>query len=493
MILRLAILLSWSWRGVLGFLLLCNASRAAAELPPPRPNIVVILCDDLGYGDLGCYGHPHIETPRLDRLAADGVRLTACYSAAPVCSPSRVGLLTGRSPNRAGVYDWIPPAGSDRPDARQEVHMRRAEVTIPQLLKQAGYATCQAGKWHCNSRFNAPQQPQPGDFGFDHWFATQNNAAPSHHDPRNFVRNGTPVGPLEGYSCQLVIDEVVTWLDAQTAADPEQPFFVFAAFHEPHEPIASPDHLVEEYLAVARNENEASYFANVENVDRAVGRLLDHLEELGRLDNTLVFFTSDNGPETLNRYGGAERSYGRPGPLRGMKLWTTDGGVRVAGIAYWPDHIEGGGQIDEPVWSPDLLPTFCELAGAQPPQARVLDGVSLVPLIDGQGLRRQRPLFWCYYNALNEQRVAIRHGPWKMLARLDGGKLPRFSNVHPGNRDQVMTARLTDHELYRITDDIGEGNNVIDTVPREAEDLKRRLAEIYRELVTNPVVWQPRE
>ena len=120
-----------------------------------RPNIVVILCDDLGYGDLQCYGHPTIQTPHLDALAAGGIRFTDFYSAAPVCSPSRVGLLTGRSPNRAGVYDWIPPSSRPRADAREQVHMRASEVTIAKLLREAGYATCMAGKWHCNSQFNS--------------------------------------------------------------------------------------------------------------------------------------------------------------------------------------------------------------------------------------------------------------------------------------------------------------------------------------------------
>jgi arylsulfatase A len=135
-----------------------------------KPNIVVILCDDLGYGDLACYGHPAIKTPYLDQMAKDGIRFTDFYSTAPVCSPSRVGLLTGRSPNRAGVYDWIPGG--------RDIHMRESEITIPQLLKKVGYATCMSGKWHCNGKFNSPQQPQPDDAGFDHWFATQNNASP---------------------------------------------------------------------------------------------------------------------------------------------------------------------------------------------------------------------------------------------------------------------------------------------------------------------------
>ncbi|MEM7015677.1 MAG: sulfatase-like hydrolase/transferase, partial [Verrucomicrobiota bacterium] len=157
------------------FLFLFAGIAAAAPL---KPNIVVILCDDLGYGDLACYGHPHIQTPNLDQMAKDGIRYTSFYSAAPVCSPSRVGLLTGRSPNRAGVYDWIPAAKVDtkRPDAREQVHLRKDEITIPQLLKKAGYATCVSGKWHCNAMFNTDAQAQPDDAGFDHWFATQNNA-----------------------------------------------------------------------------------------------------------------------------------------------------------------------------------------------------------------------------------------------------------------------------------------------------------------------------
>ena len=166
------------------------AATGVSETPDRSPNFLVILCDDLGYGDLGCYGHPTIKTPHLDRLAAQGMRLTSCYSSAPVCSPSRVGLLTGRTPSRVGVYDWIP--------GNHPMHMGRNEITVAQLLKQGGYDTAHTGKWHCNGKFNSPEQPQPGDHGFDHWFSTQNNASPSHENPKNFVRNGEPVGPLEG-------------------------------------------------------------------------------------------------------------------------------------------------------------------------------------------------------------------------------------------------------------------------------------------------------
>lgn len=474
--------------------LLIGGNMAPAKAAD-RPNLVVILCDDLGYGDLGCFGHPHIKTPNLDRLAATGIRLTACYSAAPVCSPSRVGLLTGRSPNRAGVYDWIPDARGVRPDARDQVHMRAGEITIAQLLKDAGYATCQAGKWHCNSHFNSPKQPQPGDFGFDHWFATQNNASPSHENPQNFVRNGQPVGKMDGYSCQLVVDEAIDWLKTHVKKSPDQPFFLLTTFHEPHEPVASPPDLVAKYESAARNKDEAHYFANVANLDHAAGRLLRTLEELGKRENTLVVFTSDNGPETLKRYRGANRSYGTPGPLRGMKLWTTEAGFRVAGILNWPAKIQSPRVYREPVSSLDLLPTFCHLAGTTPPKSLKLDGTNFLPALEGQSIDREKPLFWCYFNALNEHRVAMRDGEWKLLAKINHGKLPKMENIHDKNIAAVRNAELTDFELYHVTEDIGEEKNIIDDHPKEAETLKQKLEKYYRELAETSHVWttQPRQ
>ena len=480
------------WAVLLGvFLLNRHESRGtlAEEPVPDRPNLLVILCDDLGYGDLACYGHPQIQSPNLDKLAATGIRLTACYSAAPVCSPSRVGLLTGRSPNRAGVYDWIPAAGGVKPDARDQVHMRSRETTMARLLKDAGYATCLTGKWHCNSHFNSSEQPQPGDFGFDHWFATQNNAAPSHENPMNFVRNGKAVGKLEGFSCQLVADEAIRWLEKHAQAAPHQPFFLFTTFHEPHEPIASPPELVAKYKPVAKNEDEAQFFANVENMDDAAGKLIKTLEKLGQRENTLIVFTADNGPETLNRYRGARRSYGRPGPLRGMKLWTTDGGFRVAGIINWPAKIPKPFVSDEPVSSLDLLPTFCRLAGTKPPENLNLDGTNFLPVLKGKSIDREKPLFWCYFNALNERRVAMRDGEWKLLAKINHGKLPKFVNVNDRNIDAVRSATLTDFELYRVTEDIGERQNLIDQDPEQAAKLKKKLETIYKELADTSHVW----
>ena len=463
-------------------LMLCSHFAFADE----RPNIIVVLCDDLGYGDLECYGHPHIKTPNLNALAEGGIRFTDFYSAAPVCSPSRVGLLTGRSPNRAGVYDWIPEARRATPDRREQVHMRRSEVTIPKLLQSGGYQTCMAGKWHCNSEFNNAKQPQPGDFGFDHWMATQNNASPSHKHPSNYVRNGKPVGVIESFSCQIAVEEGLRWL---AEADANVPFFLFLPFHEPHEPVASPENLVAEYASVATSHDQAQYFANVANVDSAVGKLIAGLNKMNLRDNTLIIFTSDNGPETLNRYRNANRSHGRPDPLRGMKLHTTDAGFRVAGIMNWKGHIEPGQTVSTPVSSLDFLPTFCELANVEVPEDLALDGTGFLPATRGKPIRRDKPLVWAYFNALNDARVAMRDGKWKVLAKLNGGRLKKMQNITTANLAAVRDASLTDLEIYDVTNDIHEDNNLARSQPENAKRLREKLERHYRELVTNSHVW----
>ena len=459
-------------------LLLSLAETGPAQTGKNKPNIVVVLCDDLGYGDLECYGHPHIKTPHLNTFASEGIRFTNFYSAAPVCSPSRVGLLTGRSPNRAGVYDFIPGG--------RNVYMRSSEITIPQLLKTSGYATCHSGKWHCNGKFNSAAQPQPDSAGFDHWFGTQNNASPSHENPKNFVRNGKPVGPMEGFSCQLVVDEAVTWLKQQQQKDPKQPFFMYVAFHEPHEPVASPKKLVDEYLPVAKTENEAQYFANVANVDDAVGRLMATLKNLKVDDNTLVIFTSDNGPETLKRYSRAKNSYGVATPLRGMKLWTTDAGFRVAGMMRWPTKIKAGQTVDHPVSSLDFLPTFCELAGAAVPSDLNLDGTSFLPALEDVPLIRKKPLIWIYYNAINERRVAMRDGDWKVLAKLN---VPKTTNVTAKNEAAIKAAVLSDFQIFKITEDVGESEDLSTSMPKKLAELTEKLKQSYQELLDDSHTW----
>lgn len=456
----------------------------AADAPP---NVVIILCDDLGYGDLACYGHPHIRTPHLDQLAAEGVRLTDCYAAAPVCSSSRAGLLTGRNPNRSGVYDWIP-GGS-------VVHLALNEPTIPQHLRLAGYQTAMVGKWHLNGLFNDPAHPQPGDYGFQHWMATQNNASPSHRQPDNFVRNGRPVGKMEGFSCQMVAEEACRWM--RQAATGDAPFYLHVCFHEPHEPVESPAAIVESYSGVAKNHDQAQYFANVTNMDAAVGKIIGQLDALELSEETLVIFTSDNGPETLNRYPNADRSYGSPGPLREMKLHLYEGGVRVPGILRWSGKLPGGTTDSTPVSGVDWLPTLCELAEQPIESKKTLDGQSLVDWLHGDPLVREKPLHWMYYRGLTEPKFALRDGRWKILASwtkpdggvwADGERLPG-GNVNPESVAVIKQAELTRFQLYDLQNDIGETRDVADKHPQVLERLKNHSLEIFDEVVAEGPDW----
>ena len=464
---------------LLTLLFLCG-SLCAVE----RPNIVVLLCDDLGYGDLACYGNKTIQTPNLDRLAAEGIRFTDFYSTAPVCSASRAGLLTGRIPTRIGVYDWIP--------ANNAMHLLKTETTIATVLKNAGYNTALFGKWHCNGRLVGSDQPQPNDHGFDYWVATQNNAAPSHENPNNFVRNGVRVGPLEGYACQLLVDEAMNWLNGRAAKD--KPFVMFITFHEPHEPIASPPELVEKYKALgATKPGEAEYYANVENMDAAVGRLVEYLKQNNLWENTLTFFTSDNGPETLLRYQGSWRSHGTPGELRAMKLWVYEGGYRVPGIAVMPKIIKQGQVSKVPVGAIDFFPTFCAIAQIDLPGNRVYDGTNLLPLLHGESLERSKPLFWYYINAIGDPRVAMRDGDWKLLATLRGNPRPPQEPGALHSADwfaNVKTANLDRFELYNLANDHREQTDLADKEPQRLEEMKRKMQLLFNEVQRDAPLWE---
>ncbi len=432
------------------FLLLAASAVAAHAATAPRPNIIVLLCDDLGYGDLACFANPNIHTPNLDQLARDGVRFTDCYSASPVCSPSRAGFMTGRTPNRLGIRDWIPPQSG--------IFLRPGEITVAQLLKKSGYHTFHAGKWHLNSRTNG-SEPTPGDAGFDYWLYTQNNAAPSHLNPRNFIRNGTPAGPLTGPSSHVVVAEAMRWLD-ETKRAADAPFFLNLWFHETHEPVAAADEFLAQYPGEP-NLDRRHYFGAATQMDAAVGKLLAYLDAHGLRENTFIFFTSDNGPETLNRYPAANRSHGSPGPLRGMKLHITEAGYRVPGIIRWPGHAQPGTTSAEPICNLDFLPTACALAGIAPPTDHVLDGASLLPLFSAQPIARPHPLYWQYDFAIsNPWSVAVREGRWKLLAN----------------------AALDQFELYDLTADVSEKQNVAAQHPDRVKTMTATLRALHAEV-----------
>lgn len=420
------------------------------------PNILIILADDLGYGDLQCYGHPRILTPNLNQFATEGTRFTQCYAACSVCSPSRSAILTGRTPYRNGVFRWIPE--------KHECHLRTSEITVASLLKKEGYDTCHAGKWHLNGWFNDPRQPQPNDHGFDHWFATQNNAAPNHINPMNFVRNGKEVGPLEGPSSHLVADEVITWLKKRT--DNSRPFYVSMWTHEPHLPIETLPKFQESYADLEPDVRQ--HHGNVTQMDTAVGKVLAAIDELGLRDNTFVFFTADNGPEGD---GLKNRTRGSTGGLRGRKRDTYEGGIRVPGIWRWPGHVVAGATSDEPIIGSDLFTTVCEVAGIPVPSDRTIDGASWLPLLKGEHIVRKQPLYWRNHLAPLKTRVGLRDGVWKIL----------------GSND------LTQFELYNLQDDPQETTELSEKHPDKLAEMKKKLIDHDRKVLAEGPDWWQRD
>ena len=450
----------------------CLAAAASSTSAADAPNILIVLCDDLGYGDLACYGDPELITPHIDRFASEGLKLTSCYSAAPNCSPARTGLMTGRTPYRVGVHNWIP--------FLSPMHLPASEVTIAALLQQAGYETCHVGKWHLNGWFNLPGQPQPSDHGFDHWFSTQNNALPNHHNPYNFVRNGIPMGPIEGYASHIVADEAIRWLTE--VRDPQQPFFLYVCFHAPHEPIASDPQYSSLYESA--DPSWLAHHGNITQMDAAFGRLLRTLEEQTLTVDTLVFFTSDNGPAVTNYH-----PHGSAGPLRLKKGHLYDGGIRVPGIIRWPGRTAPGSVSDEPVCGVDLLPTLCEAAGIEPPADRPLDGVSILPVLSGQPLHRSQPLYWQFNYAASAPKVAIRDGDWKLLAGLNLPDFPPGANVTDEQMQALKSAGLTGFELYNLTDDIGETTDLSTAQPERLAAMTARMQELYHAVREESPVW----
>jgi arylsulfatase A len=399
----------------------------------------------------------------LDRFASQGLRLTQCYSACSVCSPSRSAILTGRTPYRNGVFRWIP--------AGHECHLRTSEITISKLLKERGYATCHSGKWHLNGHFNKPEQPQPSDHGFDHWFSTQNNAAPNHKDPTNFVRNGTPVGKLEGFSAPLVVDEAVRWLKSRTGKAKDAPFFLCVWTHEPHLLIEADPKYMEQYKDIA-SEDIRQHHGDVSHMDAAFGQLMTALDELKLADNTFVMFTSDNGPEGDGMTG---RARGSAGGLRGRKRDTFEGGIRVPGIIRWPGHAKAGTTSAEPVIGSDLFTTVCEIVGVPLPKDRTIDGASLLPVLAGRPIERSQPLYWRNHLAAATHRAALRVGDWKII----------------GNND------LTRFELYNLREDERETRELSAEQPAKFAELKAAFIKHDRAVLAEGPDWwkkpQPEE
>lgn len=405
----------------------------------PKPNVILFLTDDQGWGDLGCYGHPRIQSPNLDRFAKEGMRLTQCYSACSVCSPSRSALLTGRTPYRNGVWRWIPEGS--------QYHLRTSEIALPAILKKNGYDTCHAGKWHLNGMFNSDKQPQPGDHGYDHWFATQNNAAPNHLNPDNFVRNGQAVGRLDGPSSGICVAEAIQWL--KDRSDKTKPFFLTVWTHEPHLPIESAEEYMKPYSDIA-DPDLRQHHGNITQMDAAFGKLMAAVDDMGYRDSTFVMFTADNGPEGEGTKG---RTRGSTGGLRGRKRHSHEGGIRVPGIVRWPGRIQPGATSDTPVIGTDFFATVCEITQSPLPTDRIIDAASFVPLFRNEAIVRSQPLYWRNHLAAQQYRVAMREGDWKIIAAED----------------------LSSFELYNLKEDWQETSDLSGKYPEKFVELKAKL------------------
>ncbi len=384
-----------------------------------QPNIVFILADDLGYGDLASCGHRHIKTPYLDKLAKEGIKFTNFYSPSPLCSPSRAGFLTGRTPYRTGIQSWIPQG--------EDIYLHPEEKTIATVLKEQGYQTFLAGKWHLNGGLNDLKHTQPNQHGFDKWFALHAFALPTHKDPNNFYEDGKSRGVIEGFSAQIAVDKSIEYL---TTRDENKPFFLYLPMAEVHSEIASPDAFNAQYseftkgeidLKNLKNRGPGEYYANVTYMDNQIGRLLESLDDMGLRENTIVIFTSDNGPVTTDwRKWWEVNMYGETGGLRGRKADLYEGGLKVPCIIRYPNHITPGALTDEPAHGYDLLPTICGLLNIPAPSDRVIDGINLSPIFNNQIFTRKDPLFWAFQtrsgDAPEGYLYAVRDGKWKLIS-----------------------------------------------------------------------------
>ena len=435
-----------------------------------RPNFIVILVDDLGYGDLGVYGNEIIHSPNIDKLAVEGMKFTNFYASAPMCSPSRAGLLTGRAPYRMGVYDWIAP--------NAEMHLPDSEQTVATLLRDTGYATALSGKWHLNGVFNTTAQPQPDDHGFDYWFGVQYSQP--HLNPKDFYRNGKVV-ETPGYAADIVADDAIQWLSK--TRDKNKPFFQFVNFLEPHEPIMSPPDLVNKYN---KHGIKAEYYANVENLDAAIGRIIKTVEEQGLDDNTLIIFTSDNGPAEYTPNGYFNKSHASAGPFKGYKRSMFEGGIRVPGIVRWNKHIMAGQISDQPISNVDILPTLLSLANVSIPSDLKLDGSDISSVFTAKNIERLTPLHWHFYDPWGGPQSLLRQGDLMIGASWNTGDFHvRKAIYHPREKAIIDDAKLINFKLYDLSNDVHQDNDVAKLYPEKFEQMKSKLVALHADVMAD--------
>lgn len=434
------------------------------------PNIILIFIDDLGWKDVGCYGNDFVETPHIDQLAADGLRFTDFYAAGAVCSPTRCAVQSGQNQARIGITAHIP--GHWRPFERvitpqTTMALPTDIVTIAEALKGAGYATGYIGKWHLG---NGPAF-QPDRQGYDFSAVIGGPHLPG----RYRVQGRMDLQPKQGqYRTEFEADLAVDFITHHR----DHPYFLMVSPFAVHIPLGAMSAKVEKYQAKAKASGRELphpvYAAMIEHVDDMVGRVLASVEQAGQSERTMIVFTSDNG--------GLQRRYDyRPAaddhvtsllPLKGEKGSLHEGGVRVPLIIKYPPMIQPASQCSEPTISYDFYPTFVDLAGGNLPANQTIDGLSLKPLFSSPADQLNRETLFWHYPHFHHDRPAssIRHRDWKLIEYIDGsGEI----------------------ELYHLSEDIGETNNLADQRPGRVADLRKRLADWRTQTIARMPIPNP--
>ncbi len=457
--------------------LFCVKSIVAAG-SERRPNVVLIVVDDLGWADLACYGSRFYETPNIDKLARAGMRFTQGYAASAVCSPTRASIMTGRCPARIGVTDWIHQGRFEREaeragrfldgfDARPSrrlmtpingAFLPHDEITLAELLKPLGYVCCHIGKWHLGGSGWGSKSWLPTDQGFDYNLGGTRYGSPgSYYDPygegKFFPRTCFPARKAGQYLTDREADEAVRFIREHK----DQPFFLHLAHYAVHAPIQPKKELLAKYEKKPKSTKQRcpAYATLVESVDQAMGRILELLDELRLADNTIVIFTSDNGGASHVRCGDGPATDNSP--LRLGKGFPYEGGIRVPYIFRWPGHIPAGSVCDTPICSIDLVPTICAAVGAKLPRRRIIDGVNLMPLLTRSGTIERRSLYWHFPHYWWGTKVRpysiVRAGDWKLIRHYETGQL----------------------ELYNLAADLSEQRDLSASEPGRVQSLETEL------------------
>lgn len=454
-----------------------------------RPNVVFIFIDDLGYGDLSLYrrdGDVGPETEHLDRLAQDGVRFTQFYVSSPICSPSRVAMMTGQYPQRWNIYGHLDSRERNR--ERGMAHWLSTDaVVLPQLLKDAGYATAHYGKWHMGGQRDVGNAPPPEDYGFDDALVSMEGVGERILEPGGSGLGNRTLGPPEDIRDVPKHNMTEVWVDSAITfarRHKERPFYINLwprDVHDPFKPSEEELAKVEAPTGVPNPEQWKRFFAVLNEMDRQLGRFVEALDEMGLGEETMIVVTGDNGPTAWSRYYEGERDEGAaPGytaDLRGRKWSLYEGGLREPFFVRWKGHLPAGTVNERTVVAGvDLLPSLASIIGIPLPEEYQSDGVDLSQAMLGASQPiRARPIFWEYNSlggniepGLEKDRsptLAMRDGSWKVLANADGSGL----------------------ELYNLAEDRDESTNLVDRYPRRAARMKRRLLQWYIEDLPRPL------